>query len=219
MKQVQRIAALALVVGAALIGGFFGGKAHDAGAAGTTVSCAIPNNVVCKVSNPAGIKSVKVMVNFGGGIGTVAVVNEAYPSCPKTVDVHWDPIVPNYAFAVEECSGLKVTNGQPPVGGLKTTGIVAVVQPGAANSGGVFFLRNANGGGDPMALGLAANTGTSMNTYHCSWSENGYNFVLCDQQFVQLCKLLGGTWKTEGECDGAHEGPGGSHPGPRPGGD
>jgi hypothetical protein len=59
-----------------------------------------------------------------------------------------------------------------------------------------------------------------MHSYpsHCSASEGSGNFVLCDQTFVLDCKLLGGTWIPgeggEGDCEGAHEGPGGSHPGP-----
>lgn len=127
MKQVQRIAALALVVGSALVGGMFGSQAHDAGAAGTSIDCSIPLNIVCTVSNPAGIKSVKVNVDFGGEIGTIAVVNKTYPNCPKTVDVHWDPIVPNYAFAVETCDGLKLSGGNPTQGGIGDRGIKALV--------------------------------------------------------------------------------------------
>ena len=221
MKQVQRIAALALVVSAALFGGFFGGRAHDAGAAGTTVSCAIPANVVCTVSNPAGIKSVRVDVNFGGDFGTLPVVNNTYPACPKSVQVAWDAIVPNYHFTVEACSGLKVTNGQPPVIGERTAGLVVAVKPTASNpNGGAVFLKSPGPGGDPKPLGLTSNPGTSVFSYpqSCSWSEEGSTFVLCDQQYVLGCKLLGGTWTNDG-CDGAHEGPGGSHPGPKPGGD
>jgi hypothetical protein len=218
MKQVQRIAALALVVGAALIGGMLGGRATDAGAAGSNITCAIPNNVVCTVSNPLGIKSVKVNVNFGGGIGNVAVVDETYVSCPKSVNVHWDPIVPNYAFTVEACSGLKVTNGQPPVVGEKTTAMIIAVKPNAGFPGsGAFVLKTH---GDPKPLGLTSKPGTSVFSYPetCSWSQEGNTFVLCDQQYVLGCKLLGGTWTNDG-CDGANEGPGGSHPGPKPGGD
>jgi hypothetical protein len=159
------------------------------------------------VSNSAGIKSVKVNVNFGGGIGNVAVVDKAYPSCPKSVQVSWDPVVPNYAFQVEACSGLKVTNGQPPVVGELATGMVIAVKPTASNpKSGAVFLKNAGPGGDPKPLGLTSNRGTSVFSYpeSCSWSQEGNTFVLCDQQYVLGCKLLGGTWTNDG-CDGAHD--------------
>jgi hypothetical protein len=79
--------------------------------------------VVCQVSHPDGIKSVKVKVDFGSGIGVLDVVDEHYSACPKNVQVGWDPIVPNYAFEVETCDGLKLTN--PPSVGSRPLGLTA----------------------------------------------------------------------------------------------
>jgi hypothetical protein len=127
MKSLRRIAALFLVAGAALVSSMTMNPA-DADAAGATINCAIPLNVVCQVSHPDGIKSVKVMVDFGD-LGTIAVVDKTYPACPKNVQVSWDPIVPNYQFQVETCSGLKLTNGNDPTraGGINDSGIKALV--------------------------------------------------------------------------------------------
>jgi hypothetical protein len=221
MKELLRITALVLVAGAALAGGFFGGKATDAGAAGTTVNCAIPNNIVCTVSNPAGIKSVKVMVDFGN-LGNIAVVDEAYVSCPKTVNVHWDPIVPNYQFFVEPCLELGLSNGNPPIVGSKLAGIVAFVPAGQYGQtysprSSVFFLRNANGGGDPKALGLTSQTpGATAYPDSCG---GPYSFIPCDQAFKSLCNSLGGDYIPgsggTGKCDGAHDWPSDPSP-PRP---
>jgi hypothetical protein len=60
--------------------------------------------VVCEISHPNGIAHVTVTVDFGGDIGEVDVVDEAF-NCEKTVSVGWDPIVPNATFSVEPCKG------------------------------------------------------------------------------------------------------------------
>ena len=124
----------------------------------------------------------------------------------------------NAVFAAEPAP--RTTTRQPaPVknevihGYLKTI----VYRAGAAKND---RLKNPGPHGDPKPLGLTSKPGTRVLSYPktCSWSQEGNTFVLCDQQYVLGCKLLGGTWTNDG-CEGAHEGPGGSHPGPKPGGD
>ena len=223
MKQAQRIAALFLVVGAALLGGFFGGKATDAGAAGTTVNCNIPNNVVCTVSNPAGIKSVKVTVDFGN-LGNIAVVDQTYPACPKSVDVSWDPIVPNYHFTVEACSELKLTNGNPPVVGGTLKGVIAIT-PAPSGQGShrthkpiVMVLRADQT--FPTAPGLGLTGGPQTGVLAIPESCGGpYSFIPCNQWFKSLCSILGGDYIPgeggTGKCDDAHDWPSDPSP-PRP---
>ena len=224
MKQAQRIAALFLVAGAALLGGFFGGNATDAGAAGTTINCNIPNNVVCTVSNPAGVKSVKVTVDFGN-LGNIAVVDETYPACPKSVDVHWDPIVPNYDFTVEACSELKLTNGNPlVVGGATVKGIIAI-GPAASRQANHRTHRpiTVTMRADqtfPTVPGLGLTGGPQDGVLAIPESCGGpYSFIPCDQWFKSLCHILGGDYISgsggTGKCDGANDWPSDPSP-PRP---
>ncbi|WP_428266810.1 hypothetical protein [Haliangium sp.] len=88
--------ALAGVAAAPLAGG---ADAH----ADVTINCSVPLNVVCNVSEPAGIKSIKV--TLATGLGPVDVVDQSY-SCVSSATVAWDPIVPGGDIQVETCGGI-----------------------------------------------------------------------------------------------------------------
>jgi hypothetical protein len=92
-----------LIIGLAAIAAVMsigGGKVQ---AAGATIDCAIPNNIVCDVYHPDGIANVTVTVDFGD-LGLIDVVDKNF-NCQTNVTVSWDPIVPNYAFTVTPCQG------------------------------------------------------------------------------------------------------------------
>ncbi|SNR80569.1 hypothetical protein [Blastococcus mobilis] len=65
----------------------------------TTIDCAVPNHVECRVSDPDGIRRVVVT----GTTGTV-LVDEGFP-CVSPVTVGWDSAYPSRTFKVQDCSG------------------------------------------------------------------------------------------------------------------
>ncbi|MCR4266402.1 hypothetical protein [Nitratireductor sp. ZSWI3] len=75
-------------------------------AAGPTMNCSIPNNVVCTINSTKGLKLVKIMTNTLEG--TVAIVNESYAGCPKQVQVHWDSAYQMSGKQIVECGGFKL---------------------------------------------------------------------------------------------------------------
>jgi hypothetical protein len=107
----MRFAGVMVVGLAALVASVgFGGGGSKAEAAGATISCSVPLDVVCDVTHPDGIANVTVLVDFGD-LGVVDVVNKDYPTCPKDVTVSWDPIVPNATIVVTPCEGFGLLAG------------------------------------------------------------------------------------------------------------
>jgi V8-like Glu-specific endopeptidase len=74
-----------------------------AGPDDTTIDCSVPLNVVCDVTDPDGIQ--RVQVELQTAQGAVFAVDETF-DCQTSVQVSWDPIVPNAEFTVEQCAGL-----------------------------------------------------------------------------------------------------------------
>lgn len=70
-------------------------------AAAPTIDCQIPLDVVCTVSDPAGISRVKVTIPTG--FGPVVVVDKTLPVCRSSTTVSWDPIVPGFDIDVTNC--------------------------------------------------------------------------------------------------------------------
>lgn len=68
-----------------------------------TVNCTIPNHVVCNISSPKGIKSVRYQMNNPFGPGLLDLVNETYSNCPRSVTVHWDSAYQPVASTITEC--------------------------------------------------------------------------------------------------------------------
>ena len=71
-------------------------------AAGASMNCSIPNNVVCTISSAKGLKSVKITANTPQG--TINLVNKSYHSCPKQVTVSWDSAFQNPRNQIVECA-------------------------------------------------------------------------------------------------------------------
>jgi len=107
MKSFRIVGLMVLAIAGAVaaIGPDNSGNANAGGP--HSIDCEIPNNVVCEVSSPFGIKHVVVKVDFGD-LGIINVVDDHFYGCPGSVSVHWDPIVPNATFEVETCD---VTGG------------------------------------------------------------------------------------------------------------
>ena len=74
--------------------------------AGATMTCSVPNNVVCTVSSAKGLKAVVVKANTGFGV--VNIVDETYNACPKQVQIHWDSAYQMSGKQIVECGGLKL---------------------------------------------------------------------------------------------------------------
>jgi hypothetical protein len=73
---------------------------------GASISCSIPNNVVCTITSQKGLK--KVVIKSNTPQGTVNLVNKTYYSCPKSVTVSWDSAYHSSSNQFTECSGAKL---------------------------------------------------------------------------------------------------------------
>ncbi|MCQ0990245.1 hypothetical protein [Jiella marina] len=84
-------------------------KAAKIQSAGASISCSIPNAVVCSISSNKGIRSVKIRAN--GPNGPFNLVNKSYPGCPKSVKVSWDSAYHSSSKQVVECRSAKLKLG------------------------------------------------------------------------------------------------------------
>lgn len=75
-------------------------------AAGATMNCSIPNNVVCTINSTKGLKLVKITANTPQG--TVNIVDKSYNGCPKQVKVSWDSAYSMSGKQIVECGGFKL---------------------------------------------------------------------------------------------------------------
>jgi hypothetical protein len=101
-------AALVLAAGSASFAGKFVAMPSSGG--GASMSCSVPNNVVCTISSSKGVKSVKISAN--GPYGAFNLVDKTYRSCPKQVKVSWDSAYQSSGNQIVECSsmGFKAAN-------------------------------------------------------------------------------------------------------------
>lgn len=84
MKRIIKLAATALGVAALVVSAGVLSPAK-ADAAGTSISCVIPDLIYCTISNPDGIAS--VVVTGDTPFGEIDWVNKTYPGCPTQVQV------------------------------------------------------------------------------------------------------------------------------------
>ena len=87
--------------------------------AALTTDCEIPNAVVCKVSDPAGFKAVRVVADVGGEIGEIQLVNKQLRRCQTTTTVSFDSNFQNFKIFTTKCDNNSgFTFGHP---GLENT--------------------------------------------------------------------------------------------------
>lgn len=75
-------------------------------AAAATMSCSIPNQVVCTVTSAKGLRS--VLIKAQTPQGTVALVDKSYRSCPKSAKVSWDSAYHSSSTKFVECAPAKL---------------------------------------------------------------------------------------------------------------
>ena len=72
--------------------------------AASNVSCSVPNHVVCTVTSDKGLREVTFVA--GTPFGNIAVVDEDYRGCPKSVQVAYDSAYNVKSTQIVECSGI-----------------------------------------------------------------------------------------------------------------
>lgn len=90
--------------------------------ANVSQNCTVPNSVKCTLSSPNGIASARVHL---GAPHNIDVVNKNYGSCPRSVEVTFDPVagIQNYAVSATECSGAQGKLVLQPKGTAKPLGL------------------------------------------------------------------------------------------------
>ncbi|XWN31422.1 MAG: hypothetical protein ROR55_28895 [Devosia sp.] len=84
---------------AAVIASGFAFAAPTANAA--SMSCSVPNAVVCTITSRTGIKSVRVTGQTPFGV--VNLVDRNYRGCPRRVKVSWDSAFSSKGRHIVEC--------------------------------------------------------------------------------------------------------------------
>lgn len=89
--------------------------------ANVSQNCSVPNAVKCTLSSPNGIATARVHL---GAPHSIDVVNNSYRSCPRSVQVSFDPVagIQNYTVSATECSGAQGKLTLQPKGGSKKLG-------------------------------------------------------------------------------------------------
>lgn len=157
------LAALALLgaSGAALL------PTAPAAAAGgnTTVSCTIPNSVSCQVSDPDGIASVRVTMDWKGT--TVDLVDESF-ACQTQVAVSWDSAYHADEILVEDCAG-------PPVGGGRGS---LTIGPAPGHPSAPSALASSSGGSTQVTYSIpGVFVVTPKGNWYCYEDEEGQQSV------------------------------------------
>lgn len=95
MKTLIHSAAVAAVVASGLA------FAAPTTANAASMSCSVPNAVVCTVTSRTGIKSVRVTGETPFGV--VNLVDRSYRGCPRRVKVSWDSAYASKGKHIVEC--------------------------------------------------------------------------------------------------------------------
>lgn len=125
-------------------------------AANTAITCTTGLEVTCQISDSDGIQSVRVTVQTAQGQSLL--VDETY-ACDSAAQVRWEPIVPDYAIAVEDCLGQIE-------GGFTFAGLLhrALGDAALRRDGGALLVSGFDGDGMD---GVAIETGPS--SYWAAW--------------------------------------------------
>ena len=176
MKSNFRFAGILVLTLAAMSAVFSpGGFKHATAAGNATTSCSIPNNVVCTVSSPFGVKHVTVTLHTSRG--DAKVVDESF-RCESPVQVSWDPIVPSSSMKVDTCDSLSATNA------------IAVVQQGSG-------LKKVVAGpvGPAITRGSLSNGAPTIQKAHWGCGPASAQPFLPCGILQSYCALIGGNYE------------------------